>query len=60
MPYTQAQKKATMGWEKRNYDVIKFTAPKGFKAKLKLASQKSGYNSVRAFIINTLEKEMKE
>ena len=57
MPYSKAQKKATMKWEKENYDQIKFTAPKGFKARLKESAERTG-KSQRAFIIESLEKEM--
>ena len=46
-----------MKWEKENYDQIKFTAPKGFKARLKESAERTG-KSQRAFIIESLEKEM--
>ena len=59
MPYSESQKKATTRWESKNYEQIKFTAPKGFKEKLKDASKKSGC-SMRKFIIETLKKEMGE
>ena len=47
-----------MKWEKENYDQIKFTAPKGFKARLKESAERTG-KSQRAFIIESLEKEMR-
>lgn len=59
MTYSESQKRATMRWDKENYEQIKFTAPKGFKARLKEASQNAG-TSMRGFIISTLEEKMKE
>ena len=59
MAYSKAQKKATMKWEAKNYDQIKFTAPKGFNDKLKQTAELAG-KSKRQFIIEALEKEMEE
>ncbi len=59
MPYSKSQKKATMKWEKTNYEQIRFTAPKGFKAKLDEAALTKGI-SKRQFIIETLEKAIEE
>lgn len=58
MTYSKAQAKATKKWEAENYEQIKFTAPKGFKAMLKEAVKRTGAKSQRAFIIGALEKEM--
>lgn len=57
MAYTKAQAKATQKWEAQNYEQVKFTAPKGFKAMLKESARQAG-KSQRAFIIGALEKEM--
>ena len=57
MAYSKTQKKATMKWEKENYEQIRFTVPKGFKARLKESAERTG-KSQRAFIIEALEKEM--
>ena len=57
--YSEAQKRATMKWDAEHYDRIVFTAPKGFKAMLKEASQRAG-KSQRQFIIDALENAMKE
>ena len=57
MAYSESQKKATMKWDAKNYDQIKFTAPKGFNARLTEASKQAG-KSKRQFIIEALEKEM--
>lgn len=57
--YSQAQKKATLTWESKNYEQIKFTAPIGFKERLKEASKNAGC-SMRGYIISTLEEKMKE
>ena len=58
MPYSKSQKKATMRWDAANYDVIKFTAPKGFNDRLKEFCKRNDI-SKRAFIIKTLEEKMK-
>lgn len=58
MPYSESQKKATMKWEAQNYEQIKFTVPKGFKARLKESVKKTGAKSQRAFIIQALEEAM--
>lgn len=57
MAYSKSQAKATKKWEAKNYEQIKFTAPKGFKAMLKESAKQAG-KSQRAFIIGALEKEM--
>lgn len=53
MPYSEAQKRATMKWESQNYDKIQITAPKGFKAKLTSASKLAG-KPYRQFILDAL------
>lgn len=57
--YSKAQKKATMKWDAKNYDQIKFTAPKGFNDKLAESAKLAG-KSKRQFIIEALEKEMEK
>lgn len=59
MAYTKAQAKATQKWEAQNYEQVKFTAPKGFRARLKESAKRAG-KSQRAYIIEALEKEMGE
>lgn len=59
MAYTKAQAKATQKWESQNYEQVKFTAPKGFRARLKESAKRAG-KSQRAYIIEALEKEMGE
>lgn len=59
MAYTKAQAKATQKWEAQNYEQIKFTAPKGFRARLKESAKRAG-KSQRAYIIEALEKGMGE
>ena len=59
MAYSKSQRKATEKWEAKNYDQIKFTAPKGFNDKLKRTAELAG-KSKRQFIIEALEKEMEE
>ena len=57
MAYSKSQRKATEKWEALHYEQIKFTAPKGFNARLTEASKLVG-KSKRKFIIEALEKEM--
>ena len=57
MAYSKSQRKATEKWEAKNYEQIRFTVPKGFKARLKESAERTG-KSQRAFIIESLEKEM--
>lgn len=57
--YSEAQKKATLNWESKNYEQIRFTAPKGFKERLKVASKNAGC-SMRQFIIQSLEEAMSQ
>ena len=59
MPYSKSQKNATQKWEAENYEQIRFTAPKGFKAKLDSAALTLGI-SRRQFIIETLSKAIEE
>lgn len=59
MAYTKAQAKATQKWEAQNYEQVKFTAPKGFRARLKESARRAG-KSQRAYIIEALEKGMGE
>lgn len=59
MAYSEAQKKATLNWESKNYEQIRFTAPQGFKERLKEASKKAGC-SMRGYIISTLEEKMSQ
>lgn len=51
-PVSEAQKKATKEWEKRNYDSVNLRLPKGTKDRIKNVS-----DTVNGFIVNaTLEK----
>ena len=58
MPYSKAQKKATMKWEKENYARVYLTVPKEMKQQIIETAKKQGYDSMRSFIIESLEKEM--
>ena len=42
MAYTEAQKKATNKWIKKNYDLVNLTLPSGTKEEWKLAAEKEG------------------
>ena len=58
MPYSKSQRKATEKWEAKNYEQIRFTVPKGFKARLQESVKRTGAKSQRAFIIQALEEAM--
>jgi len=55
MPYSEAQNRATEKWVKANYDKITFTAPKGFKERIKKAAKG---RPMRAFILDAIEEKM--
>lgn len=57
MTYTKATDKAQRKWVSANYDSIKFTAPKGFKERLKESAEKNG-TTMRKFIIEAIEEKM--
>ena len=59
MPYSPSQKKASMKWDKMNYDKLCTTVPKGFNQRLNEYCKAKGI-SKRAFIIEVLEEKMKE
>lgn len=42
MAYTEAQKKATNKWIKKNYGRVNLTLPSGMKEEWKLAAEKEG------------------
>jgi uncharacterized protein YjaZ len=58
MAYSKSQRKATEKWEAKNYEQIRFTVPKGFKARLQESVKKTGAKSQRDFIIQALEEAM--
>ena len=60
MAYSKSQRKATEKWEAKNYEQIRFTVPKGFKARLQESVKRTGAKSQRAFIIQALEEAMKK
>ena len=53
--YSESQKKATIKWEKENYDKIQITAPKGFKERIKKAAKG---RPMRAFILDAIEEKI--
>lgn len=57
--YSKAQKQATRKWNEKNYDRIYLAVPKGMKQQIEAVAKSQGL-SIRAYIINTLEKEMGE
>ena len=59
MAYSKSQRKATEKWETQNYEQIRFTVPKGFKARLKESAERTG-KSQRAFIIEAIKMKMEE
>lgn len=54
--YNEARKRASMRWDKANYDKVQFTAPKGYNARLTEAAKAAG-KSKRQYIIEALEEK---
>ena len=42
MPYSESQKRATMKWDKENYDRVYLTVPKGMKQQIEAVAQEQG------------------
>jgi len=58
MPYSEAQKKASMKWMAENCDRVYLRVPKGYKQKIEEAAKAQGYESKRAFILDAIEEKM--
>ncbi len=57
MPYSEAQKRATLKYRTKAYDRIEITIPKGEKEAYKAQAEKRGM-SLNAYIISLIEKDM--
>lgn len=57
MPYTEAQKKASIKYMTEKTDDIRLRVPKGLKEKYKAEAEKRG-SSMTQFIISCVEKEI--
>ena len=58
MAYSEAQKRATMKWDKENYDRVYLTVPKGMKQEIDEVARSQGYESMRAFILEAIKEKM--
>ena len=58
MAYSEAQKRATMKWDKENYDRVYLTVPKGMKQEIDEFAKANGHESMRAFIIEAIKEKM--
>ena len=58
MAYSESQKRATMRWDKENYDRVYLTVPKGMKQEIDEFAKANGYDSMRAFIIEAIKEKM--
>lgn len=58
MPYTEAQKKATMKYMKNNLDDIKTRVPKGKREEYKTKAKELGYNSFNNFVVMAIEEKI--
>lgn len=58
MAYSESQKRATMKWDKENYDRVYLTVPKGMKQEIDEVAKSQGYDSMRAFIIDAIKEKM--
>lgn len=59
MAYSEAQKRATMKWDKENYDRVYLTVPKGMKQEIDEVARSQGYESMRAFILDAINEKMR-
>ncbi len=59
MPYTEAQKRASIKYMTEKTDDIRLRVPKGLKAKYQNAAKERGI-SMTQFIINCVENELKQ
>ena len=58
--YTEAQKRATEKWQNEKTDLIRFRVPKGMKSKYQKLAERSGANSLTAYLNQILEDKLKE
>lgn len=58
MAYSESQKRATMKWDRENYDRVYLTVPKGMKQEIDEVAKSQGYDSMRAFIIDAIKEKM--
>ena len=58
MAYSEAQKRATMKWDKENYDRVYLTVPKGMKQRIDEIAKAQGYDSIRAYILEAINEKM--
>lgn len=57
MAYSEAQKRATMKWDKENYDRVYLTVPKGMKQEIEEVAKTHGM-SMRAYILEAINEKM--
>ena len=57
MAYSESQKRATMKWDKENYDRVYLTVPKGMKQEIQEVAEAQGMK-MRAFIIEAIKEKM--
>ena len=57
MAYSEAQKRATMKWDKENYDRVYLIVPKGMKQQIEAVAQEHGM-SIRAYILEAINEKM--
>ena len=57
MAYSEAQKRATMKWDKENYDRVYLTVPKGMKQEIEEVAKAQGM-SMRAYILEATNEKM--
>lgn len=57
MAYSEAQKRASMKWDKENYDRVYLTVPKGMKQEIEEVAKAQGM-SMRAYILEAINEKM--
>ena len=58
MPYSEAQKRATIKWDKENYDRVYLTVPKGMKQRIEAVAKEHGM-SIRSYILEAINEKMR-
>lgn len=57
---SEAKKRANQKWDKANYERLQTTVPKGTNEAIEEARKRQGYPSKRAWLIDVIEKAIRQ
>ena len=57
---SEAKKRANQKWDKANYERLQTTVPKGFNEAIEEARKRQGYPSKRAWLIDVIERAIRQ